>query len=128
MKGLSMANEFWRELKPVAEVFRPGAVPEQYISPTQNRWCDILYASAPGLVNRHYHPQQVFAYTISGKWGYLEHEWVATKGDFVYEAPGEAHTLVAYESDEPMLVTFNVTGPLIWLDENGEPNDTFDVF
>jgi len=81
-----MADEFWRELKPVAEVFRPGAVPEQYIhdaatyderwyaplsptvgtrplyiSPTQNRWCDILFASAAGLVNRHYHPQQVFA-------------------------------------------------------------------
>ena len=27
-----------------------------------------------------------------------------------------------------MRVTFNVTGPLIWLDENGEPNGTFDVF
>jgi hypothetical protein len=41
-----------------------------YISLTsQNRWCDILYASTAGLVNRHYHPQQVFAYTISGKWG-----------------------------------------------------------
>ena len=40
-----------------------------------------------GLVNRHYHPQQVFAYTISGKWGYLEHDWVATAGDWVYEAP-----------------------------------------
>ena len=79
---------------------------------------------APGLVNRHYHPQQVFAYTISGKWGYLEHDWVATAGDFVYEAPGEAHTLVAYESDEPMKVHFNVTGPLIWLDENGEPEGT----
>jgi hypothetical protein len=37
-------------------------------------------------------------------------------------------TLVAYESDEPMRVTFNVTGPLIWLDENGEPNGHFDVF
>ncbi len=23
---------------------------------------------------------------------------------------------------------FNVTGPLIWLDENGEPSGTFDVF
>ena len=45
-----------------------------------------------GLVNRHYHPQQVFAYTISGKWGYLEHDWVATAGDWIYEAPGEAHT------------------------------------
>ena len=53
----------------------------------------------PGLVNRHYHPQQVFAYTISGKWGYLEHDWVATAGDFVYEAPGEAHTLVAHEHE-----------------------------
>ena len=142
-----MANEFWRELKPVAEVFRPGAAPEAYIqdaatlderwyaplsptvgsrplfiSPSQNRWCDVLMAKGAGLVNRHYHPQQVFAYTISGKWGYLEHDWVATKGDWIYEAPGEAHTLVAYESDEPMMVTFNVTGPLIWLDENGEPN------
>jgi 2,4'-dihydroxyacetophenone dioxygenase len=148
-----MANEFWRELKPVAEVFRPGAAPEAYIhdaatlderwyaplsptagtrplfiSPSQNRWCDVLYCRSAGLVNRHYHPQQVFAYTISGKWGYLEHDWVATKGDWIYEAPGEAHTLVAYESDEPMMVTFNVTGPLIWLDENGDPTGTFDVF
>src|SRR5215469_18907786 len=105
-KGPPMANEFWRDLKPVAEVFRPGAAPEAYIhdaatldtrwyaplsptvgsrplfiSPSQNRWCDVLYCRGAGMVNRHYHPQQVFAYTISGKWGYLEHDWVATKGD-----------------------------------------------
>ena len=146
-------TEFWRDIKPITTVFKPEAVPEAYISnaptdderyyvpltetvgtrplfisPTQNRWCDILRSTGAGLVNRHYHPQQVFAYTISGKWGYLEHDWVATAGDFVYEAPGEAHTLVAYESEEPMLVHFNVTGPLIWLDENGEPEGTFDVF
>jgi 2,4'-dihydroxyacetophenone dioxygenase len=42
--------------------------------------------------------------------------------------PGEAHTLVAYESEEPMRVTFNVRGPLIWLDENGQPTGYFDVF
>ena len=108
-----MANEFWRELKPIAEVFRPGAAPEAYIqdaatlderwyaplsptagsrplfiSPSQNRWCDVLMAKGAGMVNRHYHPQQVFAYTISGKWGYLEHDWVATKGDWIYDAPG----------------------------------------
>ena len=74
-------------------------------------------AKSAGLVNRHYHPHEVFAYTISGKWGYLEHDWTATAGDFVYETPGEGHTLVAYESDEPMKVFFQVTGPLIWLDE-----------
>ena len=93
------------------------------IQPSQNRWCDILRSTGAGMVNRHYHPHQVFAYTISGKWGYLEHDWVATAGDFVYEAPGEAHTLVAYESDEPMLVHFNVTGPLIWLDEAGRAGE-----
>ena len=49
-------------------------------------------------------------------------------GDWIYEAPGEAHTLVAHESDEPMRVTFNVTGPLIWLDEDGQPSGHFDVF
>jgi 2,4'-dihydroxyacetophenone dioxygenase len=99
-----------------------------WISPSQNRWADILTARAAGLVNRHYHPHQVFAYTISGKWGYLEQEWTATAGDFVYEAPGEAHTLVAYEHPDPMRVQFIVTGPLIWLDESGEPEGIFDVF
>ena len=69
-----------------------------WISPDQNcRWCDVLMAKAAGLVNRHYHPHEVFAYTISGKWGYLEHDWIATAGDFIYESPGEAHTLVAYD-------------------------------
>jgi 2,4'-dihydroxyacetophenone dioxygenase len=145
-------TEFWRDLKPITTVFKPEAVPEAYISnaptdderyyvpltetvgsrplfisPTQNRWCDILRSTGAGLVNRHYHPQQVFAYTISGKWGYLEHDWVATAGDFVYETPGEAHTLVAYESDEPMKVHFKVKGPLIWLDEKGDAVDFFDV-
>jgi 2,4'-dihydroxyacetophenone dioxygenase len=146
-------TEFWRDLKPIADVFRPHALPEVHIagaptederfyvpftetvgsrplwiSPSQNRWCDILYARGAGLVNRHYHPHQVFAYTISGKWGYLEHDWTATAGDFVYEAPGEGHTLVAHEHHEPMRVHFNVTGPLIWLDDEGNPDGTFDVF
>ena len=61
-----------------------------WISPAQNKWCDILMAKGAGLVNRHYHPHEVFAYTISGKWGYLEHDWTATAGDFIYETPGEA--------------------------------------
>lgn len=145
-------NEFWKNIKPITTVFQPDALPEVYIpnaatederlyvpftdtvfsrplwiSPTQNKWCDILMAKGPGLVNRHYHPHEVFAYTISGKWGYLEHEWTATAGDFVYETPGERHTLVAYEHKDPMKVFFQVKGPLIWLDEDGSSQDFFDV-
>jgi len=150
---MAEATEFWRDIKPLEKVFKPDAAPEFYvadapsedlryyaplsetvftrpilIAPSQNRWCDVLYAKGAGLVNRHYHPHQVFAYTISGKWGYLEHDWVATAGDFVYEAPGEGHTLVTYEHEDPTRVHFNVTGPLIWLDDAGEPVGTFDVF
>ncbi|MBB3084976.1 2,4'-dihydroxyacetophenone dioxygenase family protein [Geodermatophilus sabuli] len=146
-------REFWRDIKPIENVFRRDAAPEIFlpdtlddderyfiplsdtvgsrplwISLTQNRWADVLWARQAGLVNRHYHPHQVFGYTLSGKWSYLEHDWVATKGTFVYETPGEAHTLVAHESDEPMRVHFNVTGPLIWLDEDGQPNGTFDAY
>ena len=145
-------TEFWKSLKPITTVFQPNALPEIYtpdianaderyfvpftetvssrplwISPSQNKWCDVLMAKRAGLVNRHYHPHQVFAYTISGKWGYLEHEWTAKAGDFVYETAGEGHTLIAYEHDEPMRAIFIVEGPLIWLDEDGKSQDYFDV-
>ena len=99
-------KEFWRGLKPIEKVFKPYSMPDQYIanvaddsdemyvpftetvssrplwiSPSANSWCDILMCKGPGLVNRHYHPHEVLAYTISGKWGYLEHDWIATAGD-----------------------------------------------
>jgi 2,4'-dihydroxyacetophenone dioxygenase len=145
-------GEFWKDIKPIEKVFKPDAAPETYvskpadsdikyfvpftetvssrpmwISPQQNMWSDILMATEAGLVNRHYHPHEVFAYTISGKWGYLEHDWTASAGDFIYESPGEAHTLVAFESDEPMKAMFVVKGPLIWLDDDGQEAGFFDV-
>jgi 2,4'-dihydroxyacetophenone dioxygenase len=149
---VSPPAEFWRELRPIEHALKPDALPEVYlpkvatdedryyvpftetvgsrplwINVKDNSWSDILRAEQPGLVNRHYHPHEVFAYTISGKWGYLEHEWVATAGDFVYEPPGEGHTLVSYDSDEAMKVFFIVKGPLAWLDESGKVVDLFDV-
>ncbi|WP_156919982.1 2,4'-dihydroxyacetophenone dioxygenase family protein [Comamonas composti] len=145
-------QEFWRGIPAISQVFKPDTQPESYvpdaathdmrmyapftetvasrplwISPQRNMWCDILLATSAGLVNRHYHPHEVFAYTISGQWSYLEHDWVATRGDFVYESPGEGHTLVAHEHEEAMRVLFIVKGPLIWLDRNGHADGYFDV-
>ena len=149
---MTVPPEFWRDLAPIAEAFKPDAKPEVHIanaatddlryyvpfsetvssrplwiSPGTGKWADILRADGPGLVNRHYHPHEVFAFTISGKWGYLEHDWIATAGDFVYETPGEGHTLVAYHHVDPMRVFFIVKGPLIWLDEKGNSAGYFDV-
>ena len=30
-----------------------------------------------------------FGYVIKGSWRYLEHDWVAEEGGFVYEPPGK---------------------------------------
>ena len=102
-------SEFWRDLEPIDKVFQSDARPEVYlenaptdderfyvpltetvstrplwISPAQNRWCDVLMAKEAGLV--------------------------------------------AHDHPEPMKVHFNVRGPLVWLDEDGEPDGFFDVF
>lgn len=144
--------ENWKDVAPVPDFQRPYGLDNLYvpditgdhdlhymtmreglwaralwISPSQNMWCNVLKGRA-GLINRHYHPTEIFAYTISGKWGYLEHEWTARKGDFVYEPPGGSHTLVMYETDEENAVLFIQKMPLIWLDEQGNRTTSTDVY
>lgn len=59
----------------------------------------------PGVLGRHLHGSPVYAYTIEGSWYYKEHDWVAKPGSFVFETPGEVHTLVV---DEATMVGFFV--------------------
>ena len=55
---------------------------------------------------------------MRGHWRYLEHDWVAKPGTFIYEPAGEAHTLVITDdSPEPALILFIVEGGLIYLDK-----------
>ena len=94
---MTPGTEFWRDIAPIADVFKPDAMPEVYIanaatddlryyvpfsetvssrplwiSPREQVGRHPALPTEAGLVNRHYHPHEVFAYTISGKWGYLE--------------------------------------------------------
>jgi hypothetical protein len=41
-------------------------------------------------VNNTAKPRPASAYTVSGEWGHLGHGWLATVGDWIFEAPGEA--------------------------------------
>ena len=49
----------------------------------------------PGIrSDRHVHTGgQVMSYVIQGSWHYLEHDWVASAGSWVWEPPGDLHTL-----------------------------------
>lgn len=79
----------------------------------------VLLKGLPGAqIGVHYHVGTVRGYTIQGHWRYLEHDWVAKPGTFIYEPAGEAHTLVITEdSPEPALILFVVEGALVYLDK-----------
>lgn len=71
-------------------------------------------------LNPHYHVSTVHGFTIRGKWKYLEHDWVATPGSYIWEPPGELHTLVVPDdSPEPMIAFFALSGGLIYANEDG---------
>ena len=82
----------------------------------------VFLKALPGaLLGTHYHVGTVRGYTMRGYWRYLEHDWVAKPGTFIYEPAGEAHTLVITEdSPEPALIMFVVEGGLIYLDKGAD--------
>lgn len=90
-------------------------------------WCNLLRVRKAGILSRHRHPMIVVGYVIKGSWRYLEHDWVAGPGTFVYEPPGEVHTLTVDEGEE-MITFFNIQGAMIYVDERGQPTAYEDVF
>lgn len=62
----------------------------------------------------HRHSSPVHAYTIKGEWGYKEHDWIAKEGTYVFEPPGETHTLIVQEGCDEMVGLFHVTGSLLY--------------
>ena len=92
------------------------------ISLEQDSWVNLLKVAKSGIVNRHRHLAEVEGWVIQGRWHYIEHDWQAVPGAFVYEPPGDVHTLVADVEDasEPMLTLFSIHGPIEYVDEQGE--------
>ncbi len=85
----------------------------------QGEWVNLLRVRRSGVLSRHRHPAPVHGYVIRGSWRYLEHPWRAQAGMYVFEPPGEVHTLVCDDDDE-MITLFHVCGALIYCDESGK--------
>ena len=91
-------------------------------------WCNLLRVRRAGVLSRHIHPSWVTGYVIRGAWRYLEHDWVAREGAFVYEPPGEIHTLTVPADCPEMITFFNISGAMIYLDADGRTIGYEDVF
>ncbi len=90
-------------------------------------WANVLKIEGGGVVNRHRHSGgQVRGFCLEGSWRYLERDWTARAGTFVYEPPGDIHTLVSGE--EGMTTLFLLEGIVEYLNEDGSVLYQDDVF
>ena len=55
-------------------------------------------STGEGILSCHRHPNPVHGFVLKGSWRYLEHDWIARPGSYIFEPPGEIHTLVTVPS------------------------------
>ena len=88
------------------------------VNPVSGQLCVLLSAPGGTGLGVHKHYGSVILYTMKGAWRYLEHDWVARAGDFVYETAGSSHTFQV-EPGETTEAFIIVEGALEFLDEQG---------
>ncbi|MCG6884116.1 MAG: 2,4'-dihydroxyacetophenone dioxygenase family protein [Silicimonas sp.] len=126
------------------EIVIPSAIPEDEriwvpqtetvsfrplcLNRSQGYWMNLLRVRQSGVLSRHRHPQPVHGFVLKGRWHYLEHDWEATEGSYVFEPPGETHTLVVPEDVDEMITYFQVNGVMIYVDPMGKVLGYEDVF
>lgn len=98
------------------------------LNASQGYWVNLLRVRKSGLLSRHRHPNPVHGIVLKGKWRYLEHDWEAEEGGYVYEPSGETHTLVVDDDVEEMITMFQVNGVMYYVDPWGKHMGFEDVF
>jgi quercetin dioxygenase-like cupin family protein len=98
------------------------------LSISQGYWVNLLKVTRSGVLSRHRNTNPVHGYVLKGRWHYLEHDWVAEEGGYVYEPPGETHTLVVPDDVTEMITLFQVNGIMLYVDPDGNAQGYEDVF
>lgn len=98
------------------------------LNASQGYWVNLLKVRKAGVLSRHRHPAPVHGFVLKGRWRYLEHDWIAEEGGYVYEPPGETHTLVVPDDVEEMITLFQVNGVMCYVDPWGKVTGYEDVF
>lgn len=83
----------------------------------------------PGVtIQRHRHTGEVFAFTISGSWRYLEYPEINTAGSYLFEPAGAIHTLHVPDSNSGVTdVWFAIRGANLDLDDSGKVENVLDA-
>jgi hypothetical protein len=95
---------------------------------SQGYWINITRVRRTGIISKHRHVGAVHGHTIKGSWRYFEQDWVATPGSYIFEPPGDEHTLIVDEGVGEMQTVFHIHGAMIYLDAAGAVTGVEDVF
>ncbi|MFT3972158.1 MAG: 2,4'-dihydroxyacetophenone dioxygenase family protein [Amaricoccus sp.] len=95
---------------------------------SQGYYVNLLRVRRAGVLSRHRHAGPVHAFTLRGRWHYLEHDWEAVPGSYAFEPPGETHTLVVPDDVDDTITLFHVTGGYVYVDPQGVAEGYEDVF
>ncbi|MER6847643.1 2,4'-dihydroxyacetophenone dioxygenase family protein [Streptomyces flaveolus] len=98
------------------------------LSASQGYFVNILRVRRSGILSRHRHAGAVHAFTLRGRWHYLEYDWWAEAGTYAMEPPGDIHTLNVPADVSEMATLFHVTGAYIYVDADGNTVGIEDVF
>lgn len=149
MNRIDTSKEAYAKPQPfgmVADVFVPGAldldgdeklwVPQAdgvWFKPlvlcvSQGYYVNLLRVRNSGVLSRHRHAGPVHAFTLRGRWRYLEHDWEAVPQSYAFEPAGETHTLVVPDDVEEMVALFHVTGGYVYVNPEGVALGYEDVF
>jgi 2,4'-dihydroxyacetophenone dioxygenase len=84
---------------------------------------------SPGItIQRHRHTGEVFAFTLSGAWKYLEYPEVNRAGSYLFEPAGSIHTLHVPESNTEVTdVWFAIRGANLNLDDQDQVETVIDA-
>jgi 2,4'-dihydroxyacetophenone dioxygenase len=115
-------DKLWVPMTPTVS-FKPCL-----FSVTNGYFVNILRVRHNGILSRHRHAGAVHALVLKGRWHYLEHDWMAEQGSYIYEPPGETHTLIVPEGVDEMMTWFHNTGGYVYVDPQGVPVAYEDVF
>ncbi len=115
-------ERLWVPVSPIA-AFRP-----MFLSVSQGYWISLTRVRGHGVISRHRHPGLVHGFTLKGSWRYREHDWVAQPGSYIFEPPGDVHTLIVDEGQAEMLTMFQIHGAMVYLDEADNITSVDDVF
>lgn len=106
-------DRMWRQQAETV-FFRPLC-----LNVSRGYWMNLLKVTKSGVLSRHGHANAVHGFVRKGHWHYLEHDWIARDGSYVYEPPDETPTLVIPDEVDELITCFHVNGVMYYVDPYG---------